>query len=88
MTVVHVASPHLVGVLIRFASQAEATEAHAALLELMPTHIWLAFVVGYIPEDHYQTSQRGDPERFSLFGGNVPAAAPSARSQNVKVSAK
>ena len=46
----------LVGVLIRFASQAEATEAHEALLELLPTSIWPAFVVGYIPERLYQAN--------------------------------
>jgi hypothetical protein len=76
----------LVGVLIRFASQAEATEAHGALLELLPTSIWPAFVVGYIPEKLLPNLHPAS--RFSLSGKNVPAAAPSARSQNVKVSAK
>ena len=78
----------LKGMQIRFDSRAMATEAHAALLELQPTRIWPAFVVGYVPEEHYQTNRRGNPRRISLSGKTVPAAVPSARSQNAKMSAK
>ena len=76
------ATSSLKGMQIRFASQAMATEARAALLELQPTRIWPAFVVRYVREEHYRSG------RFSLSGKTVPAAVPSARSQNAKVSAK
>ena len=79
------ATSSLKGMQIRFASQAMATEAHAALLELQPTRIWPAFVVGYVREEHYLPNQSG---RISLSGKTVPAAVPSARSQNAKASAK
>ena len=82
------ATSSLKGLQIRFASQATVTEAHAAHLELLPTRIWPAFVVGYIPEEHYQTNRRGNRSPISLSGKTVPAAVPSARSQNAKVSAK
>ena len=76
------ATSSLKGMQIRFASQAMATEARAALLELQPTRIWPAFVVWYVRDEHYQSGC------FSLSGKTVPAAVPSARSQNAKASAK
>ena len=82
------ATSSLKGMQIRFASPAMATEARAALIKLQPTRIWPAFVVGNVPEQHYQTNRRGNRSRISLSGKTVPAAVPSARSQNAKVSAK
>ena len=67
----------LLGVQIRFASQAKATEAHEAVVELLPTSIWPAFDVGYIPEKLCQDNQC-PASRFARITSEVEEPGPQA----------